>query len=168
MTTKNPRLTITLKPTLAAQLRKLALLTGNSQSSLISELLDGSTEVFDRMILVLTAAESAKASLSGHLSKDMAQAQQRIEKQLGLVLDDFDQVTQPLLDEFEVIKRRGRKRSIAGALATVRTVPAAEPTPLSNRGVRSLTNTTKTIAAAPAPAKPEAVKRGVNRRGVKA
>ena len=167
MTTQNPRLTITLQPSLAAQLRKLSQLTGNSQSSLISELLDGSAPVFDRMILVLTAAEAAKASLRGSLSTDMAQAQHRIERQLGLVLEDFDATTQPLLDEFEAIKRRGRKRSIAGAPATVRTVPAAEPTPLSNRGVRSLTNTTKTIAAAPTPAKPEAVKRGVNRRGVK-
>ena len=148
-------------------MRKLSQLTGNSQSSLISELLDGSAPVFDRMILVLTAAESAKASLRGHLSTDMAQAQARIEKQLGLALEDFDSAAQPVLNEFEVIQRRGRKGAGRGALATARTLPDAKPTPLSNRGVRSLTNTTKTIAAAPTPAKPEAVKRGVNRRGVK-
>jgi hypothetical protein len=166
MTTQNPRLTITLQPSLAAQLRKLSQLTGNSQSSLISELLDGSAPVFDRMILVLTAAESAKASLRGHLSTDMAQAQARIEKQLGLALEDFDSASQPVLNEFEVIQRRGRKGAGRGALATARTLPDAKPTPLSNRGVRSLTNTIKKVAAAPTPAKSKPIKRGANRRGV--
>lgn len=167
MTTKNPRLTITLKPTLAAQLRKLSQLTGNSQSSLISELLDGSAQVFDRMIIILAAAESAKASLRGHLVSDMEQAQAKVEKQLGLALDEFDRASQPLLDEFEEIERRGRKRAERVAKATARTLPDAKPTPLSNRGVRSLTNTIKKIAKAPTPAKPVPVKRVVNRRGVK-
>lgn len=166
MTTKNPRLTITLQPSLAAQLRKLSQLTGNSQSSLISELLDGSAPVFDRMILLLTAAESAKSSLRGHLASDMAKAQASVEKQFGLALEDFDNATQPLLDEFEVIQRRGRKGAEREALAAARTVPAAKPTPLSNRGVRSLTNTIEKIAKAPAPAKPKPSKRGVSRKGV--
>ena len=56
MTTQNPRLTITLQPTIAAQLKELSRLTGNSQSSLIAELLDGSSAVFARVIQVLTAA----------------------------------------------------------------------------------------------------------------
>ena len=56
MATKNPRLTITLQPSLAAQLRRLSELTGNSQSSLIAELLEGSGPVFDRMIKVMEAA----------------------------------------------------------------------------------------------------------------
>ena len=60
MATKNPRLTITLTPSLAAQLRRLSELTGNSQSSLIAELLDGSGPVFDKMIQVLEAAAIAK------------------------------------------------------------------------------------------------------------
>ena len=166
MPTKKPRLTITIQPSLAAQLKRLSQLTGNSQSSLISELLDGSSPVFDRMITVLAAAESAKASLRGHLASDMAQAQARVEKQFGLALDDFDQAAKPLLGELKAIERRGRNRAKLGALAPARTVPDAEPTPLSNRGVRSLTNTTKKIAAAPTPAKPEAIKRGVKSRGV--
>ena len=166
MTTKNPRLTITLQPSLAAQLRKLSQLTGNSQSSLISDLLDGSAPVFDRMILVLTAAEVAKASLRGHLASDMAKAQVKVEKQLGLALNEFDSAAQPLLNEFEAIKRRGRKGTGRGALATARTLPDAKPTPLSNRGVRSLTNTINKIATAPTPAKSKSTKRVVNRKGV--
>ena len=119
------------------------------------------------MILVLTAAEAAKASLRGHLASDMAKAQAKVEKQLGLALGEFDGAVQPVLDEFEAIKRRGRKGAGRGALATARTLPDAKPTPLSNRGVRYLTKPIKKIATAPTPAKPEPAKRVVNRRGVK-
>ena len=56
MTTKNPRLTITLEPALAAQIKRMSELTGNSQSAIISELLDGSAPVFERVIKVLEAA----------------------------------------------------------------------------------------------------------------
>ena len=59
MPAKNPRLTITLQPVLAAQLRRLSELTGNSQSALIAELLEGSEPIFTRMIQVLEAAEQA-------------------------------------------------------------------------------------------------------------
>ena len=59
MPTPNPRLTITLEPSTAAQLRRMSELTGNSQSSMISELLSQSAPVFDRLITVLEAAEVA-------------------------------------------------------------------------------------------------------------
>lgn len=144
MPAKNPRLTITLQPTLAAQLRRLSELTGNSQSALIAELLDGSTAVFDRLIRVLEAAELAKDSIRGSVGKDLDQAQTRIEGQLGLMLEDFDQGTAPLLDLAETIARRGRKTVSAaardGGQAERRTPARAAArlgTPLSNRGVRS-------------------------------
>ena len=65
MTTKNPRLTITLQPALSAQFRRLSELTGQSQSSIIAELLSGSEPVLERMIRVLEAAEAAKGELRG-------------------------------------------------------------------------------------------------------
>jgi hypothetical protein len=166
MTTQNPRLTITLQPSLAAQLRRLSQLTGNSQSSLISELLDGSAPVFDRLIRVLTAAEGAKASLRGHLAMDMAEAQARVEKQLGLDLDALGDGLQPLLDEFEVIRRRRGKGLVAGARAHAQTFPATEPTPISNRGVRSDPTHTKNIAKTSRPARVKASKGSPKSTGV--
>ena len=77
MPAKNPRLTITLQPSLAAQLRKLSELTGNSQSALIGDLLEGTGPVFDRMIQVLEAAKTAKESMRGKLADDMEHAQPR-------------------------------------------------------------------------------------------
>ena len=71
---------------LAAQLRKLSELTGNSQSSLIGELLEGSGPVFDRMIQVMEAAKTAKESMRGRIAGDIEQAQARLEEGLGMAL----------------------------------------------------------------------------------
>ena len=113
MPAKNPRLTITLEPSLAAQLRKLSELTGNSQSSLIGELLEGSGPVFDRMIRVLGAAKVAKESMRGKLADDMEQAQTKMEGALGMALEGFDQFTGSLLDEAEAVTRRARRQGAA-------------------------------------------------------
>lgn len=124
MPTKNPRITITLPPVTALQLRRLSELTGNSQSAMIGEILEGSEKVFDRMILVLEAAQQAKDAMKGRLAADMEAAQAKVEQHMGLVLEGFDELTLPLLDEAEAVKRRGARRSKG-------------PTPMSNRGVRS-------------------------------
>lgn len=143
MPTNNPRLTITLEPKLAAQLRKLSELTGNSQSNLITTLLDTQGPVFDRLIRVLEAADAAKESLKGHqLADQMKEAQERIEKQFGLALDHFDEVTDDLLKDAETIKRRKVKSTaLRSALAPARraapVASAVTQTPPSNRGVRS-------------------------------
>lgn len=146
MTTKNPRLTITLQPKLAAQLRRMSELTGNSQSYLISDLLDGSTQVFDRVIKVLEAAEGAKQSIKGKVSADLEAAQGRIESQFQLVMAEFDDATLPLLDEVEAVKRRARRGARRDADAPARRTTSAQPTPLSNRGVRYDQTTTESVA----------------------
>ena len=147
MPAKNPRLTITLQPTLAAQLRRLSELTGNSQSALIAELLEGSTPVFDRMIAVLEAAHSAKDAMRGKVAADLEKGQAALEKQLGLALDTFDTHAAPLLEHFEDIKRRAAPG--VGMRSTphlVQAGPKARKTPPSNRGVRSPDKTPKTRA----------------------
>jgi len=146
MTTKNPRLTITLTPTLSAQLREISRLTGNSQSSLIAELLEGSQPVFDRVIKVLTAAEGAKQALKGSIADDMDKAQTRMEAQLGLALEEFDSSTQPFLDQMEEVKRRATRGRSGDALAHTGDAQRAASTPLSNRGVRSTQPRTKVRA----------------------
>ena len=156
MPAKNPRLTITLQPTLAAQLRRLSELTGNSQSALVSELLSGSGPVLDRIIHVLEAAKNATASMKGMVAAEIEEAQARMEKQLGLALEGFDDFARPILDIAEDVQRRSRKKGSPGSAegspvsppAGGAGVPAAsprgarrgataEPTPISNRGVRS-------------------------------
>lgn len=166
MPAKNPRLTITLQPSLAAQLRKLSELTGNSQSALIGDLLEGTGPVFDRMIQVLEAAKSAKESIRGKLADDMEHAQSKMEGALGLALEGFDEFTGSLLDEAEEVTRRARRKGAAGAArAPSGGLGAAAPTPISNRGVRYDPKATKDIAQSRLQVRPKAKKAGAKIRG---
>lgn len=141
MPAKHPRLTITLRPSLAAQLRRLSELTGNSQSGFIGQLLEGSEPVFDRLIQVLEAAKVAKESIKGKLADDLQLAQSKIESALGVVFTGMDQLNTSILDaakEAPLRARRGpAKRGGIGP-------GAAPPTPISNRGVRSTAKPPKT------------------------
>ena len=130
MATKNPRLTITLKPELSAYFRRLSELTGQSQSSIISELLAGSEPVLERMIRVLEAAEAAKGAIRGRVARGLDDAQQQLEGVLDIACGGFDSALQEL-ESF------AQNAPAAGAL-----------TPLSNRGVRSTPKKGKNPATA--------------------
>lgn len=141
MPTKNPRLSITFKPSFVVRLRRLSELTGNSQGALAAELLEGCIPAIDRLIKLLEAAKGAKADVLEKLQSDMEAAQTRVEAQLGLALAESDDITASLVEEAEAIKRRSGRvgvRKRAGAAAT------AQVTPPSNRGVRSSKNTSRT------------------------
>jgi hypothetical protein len=145
MPAKYPRLTITMRPGLHALLRRLSELTGQSQSALIFELLDGAEPVLARVIRLLEAATLAKDEMRGQLAQEMQGAQERIEQQLALSLDAIgeDDVGELLNEQVEGPRRRRRKSSRGAPLAGGTGGLSAEPTPLSNRGVRSLTNNGK-------------------------
>ena len=171
MSTTKPRITITLEPVTALQLKRISELTGNSQSAMVSEVLEQAVPVFDRLIKVLEAAELAKQSAAAAQRSVKVQsignldaAQRRIERQMGLVLDDFDESTAPLLAELEEVQRRARKgvpRAGKGAAL------AAAPTPLSNRGVRSTQKLVKKIAQNEGPAMVSKAKSGAKKREVR-
>ena len=166
MTAKNPRLSVTLKPSLAAQLRRLSELTGNSQSAIIGDLLDGSGPVFDRLIQVLEAAKTAKESMKGKLANDMGQAQNKMENALRIVMQGFDEFTGSVLDEAKAVTRRARRpASRAQRDTTAGALVEAKPTPISNRGVRLDPIATKTIAQNRLMVRPKAGKVGVKIRG---
>lgn len=139
MPTRNPRLTLTLDPSIAAQLRRMSELTGNSQASMVSEILQQSASVFDRMIHVLEAAELAQAAAKEEAAASLDRAQAKVEKQLGLVLDMFDEGTRPLLEHVEKVRRRKRPERAAGGAPGTGIPPAraGRATPPSNRGVRN-------------------------------
>ena len=176
MATKNPRITITVEPSLHAQLRRLSELTGNSQSALVGELLDGAGPTRERVIKVREIAQTAQDSIKGKLAAEMDAAQAKVEAQLGLALDAFEDMSAPLIDMAETIERRSRKRlqveaegrearalgrKLAPAGRPGRTASptrpvirggksdsAGVPTPLSNRGVRSTPKKGKNPATA--------------------
>lgn len=131
----NPRITITLTPSLHALLRRLSELTGNSQSAIVGELLGASTDVFERMVGYLEAAE--KLSKQGHalpqeVRKSLEEAQERISTQLGLGMDVVDGAAASLLAEAEQVTRRGPR---AGAERRRGGSDQPLEPPISNRGV---------------------------------
>lgn len=128
--TKNPRITITLTPSTYAALSELSRLTDDSMSSLVSGILDESVPVFSRMIRVLDAAQQIQIEGKQAMSSALANAQDKVEAQLGLVLDAFDEGARPILVEAEKVHRRGANRDPAGS----RLEPPEDSTPISNRG----------------------------------
>lgn len=155
MPTVNPRISVTLQPSTAALLARVCSLTGNSQSSTVGELLTQCEPVFERMARILEAADELKREAADEVQQiagTFKRAQGRIEEQLGLCLDEWENGTGELLGAMEKIRRRTRKRPAAAAGAGTpkrsparpRTAAAAgtpakrrRATPLSNRGVRS-------------------------------
>jgi len=139
---KNPRITVTLTPSLNILLDRLSLASGNSKSGLIAELLEESEPVFNRVLVVLEAAERVKSQMQLSVKDGLLDAQQKLEAQLGLTLDEFEK-TGDLFAEIEQVARRsrkgggraGRKVGAGGALGGVlRATPDATPAPKKGRG----------------------------------
>ncbi len=152
MPAKHPRLTITIDPTVHAQLRRISELTGNSQSALIAELLTGTEPVFARLITVLEAANDVRSTLKGQLAKDLHLAQEKLERGIGIkeaqlahavmnvgMAQDFVDRTLPLFG----VQHRGRGAGGGPAQRGGDGVPASASTPMSNRGVRSTKKTSQ-------------------------
>lgn len=150
MPTHNPRLTVTLKPSTYAQIQEVSRLTGNSLSSMMAEILEQSEPVFARLIQVLTAAEQAKLEVRERMGADLAKAQARVEKQLGLALTEFDAFSGDLLEEVEEVRRRARRAPRSDAQHRAGGATRLS-TPPSNRGVRSTANPPKTAKKAKGP-----------------
>ena len=150
MSTKNQRTTITLSPSTHALMKELATLNEESMSATIGGLLEQVSPVLQRVVAVLRAANQAKDAVKGRLADDLEQAQARMEKSIGLVMDDFGSMEQPFLDLFEDVKRRSPKAATAtgsdggerDARQPTNGRGAAAATPPSNRGVRSHTKNT--------------------------
>lgn len=143
----NPRITITLKPQTYAALQRMSALAGNSMSSIVGELLEQSQPVFDRMILLMEAAgrirDSAKEERE-RITKGLEEAQATMEEQLGLSLDWMDGVGAPILEAAERLNRRAGRSAPSNERQreSGADLPAARLTPLSNRGVTTVKNTT--------------------------
>lgn len=129
MATLNPRLSVTLKPSTAALLQRMSELTDQSRSSIVSEILESSEPVFERMVEVLQAAKLIKNDLKEGTKARLEKAESQLHEQLGMTMDIFDDSFRPILDAAEDIKRRApRGRAVGDARsAHLRHEPAALP-----------------------------------------
>lgn len=145
----NPRITITLKPEVHDVLKRLSSLTGNSQSSMVSDILTDSLPVFENMVQVLAAAEKVRSEAlksQEQIARGLKLAHGRIERQLGLSLMDLAESFQPILEAAAEVDRRAELDGDSGSLCgTGSPAEAARrgSTPISNRGVRSTPEATE-------------------------
>ena len=144
MPAKNPRINVTVTPSTFAQMQQLSALTGNSVSSIVADILEQSAPVFSRIIVVLSAAQTAKQEAIDHVVGNMERAQARIEDAVGLSLVDFEEAGEAVTSALHEVKRRGRRDVAGDASAAPITARRSRQTPPSNRGVRSTDKTQKT------------------------
>ncbi len=140
MPTLNPRITITVTPRVNAALDRICVVTRNSKSSIVGDILDESVPMLMKMIKVMEAAKTLEKDIASNVIAPFVDAQAHIEQQLGLTLDDFSATSEELIREMELISRRMRptapkERSVAST--TVRSRPHLSPS--SNRGGRNQT-----------------------------
>ena len=153
MATKNPRVSVMLKPSSNAILDRLCAVSGQSKSGLIAEFLeDTCMPMFERMVIVMEAASTATDEAKAAARQGFQDAEDKLLSVAGLTSDLFDVAARPILEDAERIKRRASPSRVARAgRAATRAgdpAPAARP-PLVTRGsgTPNMPNCTCTVNA---------------------
>lgn len=123
MATKNPRISVMLKPDANAILTRLAAVTKQSKSSLIADLIqDTCLPMFERMTIVLEAAATATDEAKTAARQSFADAEQKLLGIVGMTTDLFDVASLPILESSErsaTTEGTGRAARAAGRAAGV-------------------------------------------------
>ena len=158
MPTLNPRISVTLTPAVSAVLKELSVLSGNSQSSMVAELLETSVPIFEKVCTVLRAAATVQESAKTQFRVNLERAHEALEAQMGLELGRVDEIARPLLEAAEKVQRRGGGRARTGGRSGPLTGQASDEktlakpasrTPVSNRGVTPTPSTRKPSTKTP-------------------
>lgn len=175
MPTINPRINVTLSPSLYAMVGELAKHQRVSRSSVIRELLEASEPALAQVVAMLQAANTMNDAAKQRMLQDMDSTIKSLENKAEQALALAAGVTSDLVNQAEAIRGRrparqpGRKRSAGGlpgrssAAAVDHQRPGRPPS--SNRGVKSSHTTTKTIAKKPDSSKENTAKHRVKTKG---
>lgn len=111
MATKNPRISVMLKPESDAILTRLSAVSKQSKSSIIAEFLeDTCMPMFERMVVVLEAAATATDGAKAAARQGFADAEEKLLGVVGMTTDLFDIAARPILeDAAEATGRTGRR-----------------------------------------------------------
>ena len=141
MATKNPRISVMLKPESDVILSRLSAVSKQSKSSIIAEFLeDTCMPMFERMVVVLEAAANATDEAKAATRQGFAEAEEKLAGVLGMTTDLFDQAARPLMDAAAAERTDGEARKRRAA----RPDPAPQP-PHVTRG-SGTPNVTKKMA----------------------
>ena len=127
MATKNPRISVMLKPESDAILTRLSAATKQSKSSIIAEFLeDTCMPMFERMVIVLEAAATATDDAKAAAKQGFAEAEEKLLGVVGMTTDLFDTASYPILESSEKAAG-GTGRGGRAAARAARTEPARPP-----------------------------------------
>lgn len=146
MPTTNPRVNVTLSPSLDALVGQLAAHERVSKSMVLRELLETAEPALRQAVALMEAAKGASVSARKNLARDMESSIKAAEGISHLVLRDLATQTRDIVADAETIRGRRPSRSsrpaarvAAGAVGGkgVRRSKKAQRPPSSNRGVKS-------------------------------
>lgn len=137
MPTLNPRVNVTLTPSLDSLLARLAGLERISKAQVLRELLEAAEPSLQRAVATMEAAVAARKESRQGLARGMAESQQVLEEQLEKNLLLLEAHSRDLVSEAEAVRgRRPSRKGLARELAGADALGPKNP-PSSNRGVKS-------------------------------
>lgn len=145
MPTLNPRVNVTLSPSLHSLVDRLAGLQRVSKSSVLREYLEAVEPSLRQVVALMEAAKGASAEARKHAIRDLEQIVKASESTQHLALSVAANHTRDMVAEAEAIRGRrparaakaaGQGRPRVGVQPTSAGKRALRP-PLSNRGVKS-------------------------------
>jgi Ribbon-helix-helix protein, copG family len=140
MPTANPRINVTLSPSLDALVGRMARLQRASKSQVLRELLEAAEPALQRAANLMEAASNAASELKASVVRSMEAQQSQAEAALAHHLGYLETVSQDLVAQAQEIRARRPPRvaqaTLAGAAPGAQRAP--DP-PASNRGVKSPT-----------------------------
>lgn len=131
MPTTNPRLNVTLSPSLYSLVERLAVLQRVSRAQVLRELLEAGEPALQRAAALMEAAAKAKVNATRGLANELDRAQRKIEDTLGQVLDRIEAGP----DLVSVAEAVGERRPVTRRAAAGRRV--VQDPPASKRGVKT-------------------------------
>lgn len=175
MPTVNPRINVTLSPSLFGMVDELAKHQRVSKSMVLRELLEASEPALAQVVAMLKAAESMTEAARKRLLQDMDSTITSMEMKKDQALALAAGMTADLVAQAEAIKGRrpgrqlARKRSAGGLAVGTSAVGDQSPAPIrppsSNRGVKSLHTATETIAKSHGLTREDTAKHRVKTKG---
>lgn len=149
MPTNNPRVNVTLSPSLHALVVSLAKHQRVSKSTVLREFLEAVEPQLQQAVALMDAADRVGVEARKRMADDMQQGLEEAEHAAGIALQKAAAVTRDLVDQAEAIRGRrpARKTTSAVSVPVVAGRPSSGVTrkrsrqrkdpPPSNRGVKS-------------------------------
>ena len=147
MPTINPRINVTLSPSLDSLVTRLAALERVSKSMVLRELLETAEPSLVHAVALMEAAQGASANARKAIAQDLSSAIKATEATSELMMQNLTLHTRDLVSEAQAVKGRrpARGRRVAPPVTgsaprpagrPVRASSAAKRPPSSNRGVK--------------------------------